>query len=159
MLGRAIHSFWRHGDLFSGAAITFYALFSLLPLTLLLLVGLQFIFSAERVTRNLGRLFGLTDDLILRTVRAAYAQQGSFGWLETITPSSLQPPAWQVITRVLDWYLGAVADYATLYHSLGAIMALVAWVYGLTCSFLLGAEFIAQHTPGPRRSRTFRRAI
>ena len=86
ILGRAIQNFWRHGDLFSGAAISFYALFSLLPLTLLLLVGLQMIFSSERIMRNMGRLFGLTDtDLILRTVQAAYAQTGSFGWLETIT--------------------------------------------------------------------------
>ena len=263
ILGRAIQNFWRHGDLFSGAAISFYALFSLLPLTLLLLVGLQMIFSSERIMRNMGRLFGLTDtDLILRTVQAAYAQTGSFGWLETITlilaaagvfgavqvaldrvwesrgrifhvrfligilsmagslliflgtlvatatafrlirtsglegwlgwpvrlpsrggaalgivavlaqfgvfwvgyrflpsvpvrwrdalPGALLAAAvWQAITRLLGWYLGSVVDYATLYHSLGAVMALIVWVYGLTCNLLLGAEFIAQHASGP----------
>ncbi len=80
-------------------------------------------------------------------------------WRDAFPGALLAAAVWQVITRVLAWYLGAVADYATLYHSLGAIMALVAWVYGVTCSFLLGAEFIAQHTPrpsghgpGPRRS-------
>lgn len=266
-LGRAIRSFWRHGDLFSGAAISFYALFSLLPLTLLLVVGLEAIFSSERVMRILGRLFGLTDtDIILRTVQAAYAQRGSFGWLGIVTlilaaagvfgavqvaldhvwesggrivyarffvgiltmAASLliflvllvttttafrlirtsvvgawlgwpvRPPpgssgalgvattlaqlgifwvgyrvlpsvpvpwrdalpgavlaaaAWHVTTRGLTWYLGTVVNYATLYHSLGAIMALVVWVYGLTCSFLLGAEFIAQRAGPPPPGR------
>jgi len=258
LLGRAVHGFWRHGDLFSGAAISFYALFSLLPMTLLLLVGLQFISSSSRVMRIAGRLLGLGDtDIILGTVRTAYAQRGSFGWVGTVTLIlaaagvfgavqvafdrvwevkgrifharfligiitmaaslliflgmlvttatafrlirtsavglwlgwPLQPPSrtsgapwvavtlaqliifwvgyrflpnvpirwrdalpgaliaatvWQVITRVLGWYLGSVVNFATLYHSLGAIMALLVWVYGLACSFLLGAEFVAQ---------------
>lgn len=270
MLDRAIQNFWRHGDLFSGAAISFYALFSLLPLTLLLLAGLQLIFSSARVLRIIGRVFGLGDaDIILQTVLSAHAQQGSFGWLETVTLIlaaagvfgavqvaldrvwesrgrifharfligilsmagtlliflgmlvttatafrlirmsavgswlgwPLWPPprtsgalwvaaalaqlvifwvgyrflpnvrirwrdalpgallaatVWQVITHVLGWYLGSVVSYATLYHSLGAIMALLVWVFGLSCSFLLGAEYVAQRVaeiPGRGFSR------
>src|SRR6516162_11376720 len=73
-LARAAQKFWEHGDLFSGAAISYYALFSLLPLALLLLLALQTLYSSEVVMRNLGRLFGLARaDIVFETVRGAYA--------------------------------------------------------------------------------------
>lgn len=80
---RALERFWRHGDLFPAAAISFYAIFSILPLTILLLVSLQLIAPAEVISKNMGRLFGgLADtDILLRTVRDAYAQHGRLGWL------------------------------------------------------------------------------
>ncbi len=59
---RALDGFWRHGNLFSAAAISFSALFSLLPLAILFLVGLQVFIPEERLVRGMGRLFGgLTD--------------------------------------------------------------------------------------------------
>jgi membrane protein len=257
---RAIRRFWEHGDLFSAAAISFYALFSVLPLVMLFLVALQTIFPYARLERNLGRLFGLTEtDLVLKTIRDAYAQRGAMGWFGVVTLiiaatgvfTALQialdkvweirgrgvhvrflvgvvimvfsllifvgmllatvfvfrfirssvigawlgwphvPPrgtsnaltiatvlaqfgifwtgyrflpsarvrwrdalpgalvaaiVWHVIAFGLSWYLGTVAEYATLYHSLGAIVALMVWVYGLSASFLLGAEFVALRT-------------
>jgi membrane protein len=260
---RAIERFWQHGDLFSSAAISFYALFSLLPLVILFLIGLQVFVPYDLVQRNLGRLFGLTDtDLVLRTIRDAYAQEATLGWIGALTLilaatgvfSSVQvaldrvwecrgrtvhlrflvgvaamasslliflamlmatvfvfrfirtsivgewlgwprtpPPGtgsaltiatglaqfvifwtayrflpnvpvrwgdalpgavaaaviWHAIAYGLSWYLGTVADYTTLYHSLGVIVALIASVYGLSASFLLGAEFVAQRTRWP----------
>lgn len=79
---RAVGRFWRHGDMFPAAAISFYAIFSLLPLAILLLLGLQLIWPAETISRNMGRLFGgLTDtDILLRTIRGAYTQHGRMGW-------------------------------------------------------------------------------
>lgn len=79
---RALKRFWRHGDFFPAAAISFYALFSLLPLAILLLVSLQLIAPADLISRNMGRLFdGLTDaNILLKTIRAAYAQHGRLGW-------------------------------------------------------------------------------
>lgn len=261
---RAVEAFWRHGDLFSGAAISFYALFSLLPLTILLLVILQLIVPFEAVSRNIGRLFGgMPDtDILLQTIRGAYTEQGSFGvigaatlilaatgvfaavqvaldriWecrgrifrvrvfvviltmamslvifvamllgtvlvFRLIRTSALgaflgwprTPPTgggsalavafalaqfgifwtayrflpnafvrwrdawpgavvatvlWHAVALVLGWYLARVSEYATLYHQLQAIMGLLVWVYGLTCSFLLGAEFVVQWTTKP----------
>ncbi|HEV2281731.1 MAG TPA: YihY/virulence factor BrkB family protein [bacterium] len=82
---RAVDRFVRHGDLFPAAAISFYAIFSLLPLAILLLVTLQLIFNlpAATVSKNMGRLFGgLTDtDIVLRTIRDAYTQHARLGWL------------------------------------------------------------------------------
>ena len=257
---RAFRKFWAHGDLFSAAAISFYALFSVLPLVMLFLVALQTFVPYDRVEHNLGRLFGLTDtDLVVQTVRQAYTQQNALGWFGAVTlivaatgvftavqialdkvweirgrgvhirfivgvlimafsllifvgmllatvyvfrfirtsvigewlgwphqptPGSSNaltiatglaqfgifwtayrflPSArvrwrdalpgalvaaivWHAIAYGLSWYLGTVADYATLYHSLGAIVALLVWVYGLSASFLLGAEFVALRT-------------
>ncbi len=262
-VARAVQKFWEHGDLFSGAAISYYALFSLLPLALLLLLALQALYSSEIVMRNLGRLFGLTRaDIVFETVRGAYAEHQSLGWVGFVTLvlaaagvfSAVQaaldrvwevrgrtvqhrfligilimaaslliflgmllgtvltfrlirttligewlgwpriPPRgtrnalgiasalsqftifwtgyrflpnvpvrwrdalpgaliaagiWHGIAYLLGWYLGWVVDYTTLYHSLGAILALLVWVYGLSCTFLFGAEIVAQRTPWP----------
>jgi membrane protein len=83
---RAFGRFWHHGDLFSAAAISYYALFSLLPLSVLLLVGLQFIFPADRLVRNIGRLFGgLADtNIIISTIREAYTRERSLGLIGII---------------------------------------------------------------------------
>jgi membrane protein len=85
---RAFMRFWRHGDLFPAAAISFYAIFSLLPLAILLLVSLQFIFNvpAATLSKNMGRLFGgLSDtDILLRTIRDAYTQHARLGWFGAI---------------------------------------------------------------------------
>jgi membrane protein len=257
---RAIQKFWEHGDLFSSAAISFYALFSVLPLVMLFLVALQTIVPYERLEHNLGRLFGLTDtDLVLQTIRDAYSQQSALGWLGAVTlilaatgvftavqfaldrvweirgrgvhvrflvgvltmalsllifvgmllatvfvfrfiRSSVigewlgwpqTPPrgagnawtiatwlaqfsifwtgyrflpsarvqwrdalpgalvaaiVWHVIAIAIGWYLGTVSEYTTLYHSLAAIVALMVWVYSLSATFLLGAEFVALRT-------------
>lgn len=79
---RAVRRFWRHGDFFPAAAISFYALFSLLPLAILLLVSLQLLVSPEVISRNIGRLFGgLTDtNILVTTIRTAYAQHERLGW-------------------------------------------------------------------------------
>jgi membrane protein len=262
-LVRAVQKFWEHGDLFSSAAISYYALFSMLPLAILLLLGLQTLYSSDAVMRNLSRLFGLPpSDILFTTVRGAYAEQQSLGWVGIATLvvaaagvfSAIQaaldrvwevrgralparfmvgilimaaslliflsllvataltfrlirtsligtwlgwprvpPPGtrsaagiasalaqfgifwtgyrflpsvpvrwrdalpgallaavvWHAIAYLLGWYLGWVADYTTLYHSLGAILALLVSVYGLSCTFLFGAEFVAQRTPWP----------
>ena len=262
-LARAVRKFWEHGDLFSGAAISYYALFSLLPLALLLLLALQTVYSSEAVMRNLGRLFGLTRaDILFETVRGAYAEHQSLGWVGFVTlvlaaggvfsavqaaldrvwevrgrtvqarfrigilimaaslliflgmlvataltfrvirttligewlgwpripsrgtrsalgiatalsqfaifwtgyrflpnvpvrwrdalPGALIAAAiWHGIAYLLGWYLGWVVDYTSLYHSLGAILALLVWVYSLSGTFLFGAEIVAQRTPWP----------
>ena len=259
---RAFQNFWEHGDLFSSAAISYYALFSVLPLVMLFLVALQTIVPYQRVEHNLGRIFGMTDtNLVLQTVRDAYSHQAALGWIGAVTLilaatgvfTALQlaldrvweirrgrgvhvrflvgvltmalsllifvgmllatvfvfrfirtsmigewlgwphtPPrgtgnawtiatwsaqfgifwtgyrflpsarvrwrdalpgalvaslVWHAIAIALGWYLGTVSEYVTLYHSLGAIVALMVWVYGLSASFLLGAEFVALRTP------------
>lgn len=81
---RAAQRFIRHGDFFPAAAISYYAIFSMLPLAILLLVSLQLIFhvSDANVSKGMGPLFGgLTDtDILLQTIRTAYTQHARLGW-------------------------------------------------------------------------------
>jgi membrane protein len=263
-LVRAAEKFWEHGDLFASAAISFYALFSLLPLVMLFLAGLQLFFPYQAVQRNLGRLFGMTtNDVVLQTIRSAYAQEATLGWVgaialilaaggvftalqvaldrvwecrgrffhtrffigvmtmaaslliflamligtvfvfrlirttvvgewlgwprvpgrgagnaltiatglaqfgifwigyrflpnapvrwrDALPGAAIAAILWHAMAYVLAWYLGTIADYSTLYHSLSVIIALLVWVYGLTSSFMLGAEIVAQHTRWPQ---------
>ena len=264
ILVRAAQKFWDHGDLFASAAISFYALFSLLPLVILFLAGLQLFFPYQAVQRNLGRLFGMTaNDLVLQTIRDAYAHESTLGWVGVITlilaaggvfnalqvafdrvwecrgrfyhlrfligvmtmtcslliflgmligtvllfrlirttvvgewlgwprvpgrgvgnaltiatglaqfgifwigyrflpnapvrwrdalpGAAIGAVLWHAMAYVLAWYLGTVADYSTLYHSLGVVIALLVWVYGLIASFMFGAEIVAQRTRWPQ---------
>ena len=259
--GRAIGGLWTHGDLFSGAAISFYALFSLLPMAVLFAILLGVAFPHARVDRILGRILGGAQhpDILVQTVQEAYSHRGSYGWWGSLTLilsstgvfgalqvaldrvfecrgrflptrvavgvlmmvgsllifigamvgtvvairlirfSGLAPlvgvpiapgpagrlaevfPAfaqfmvfwvgyrflpnvpvrwreawpgaliatilWQIINYVVGLYIGRVADYTSLYQSLGVIVALLAWIYALACTFLFGAEIVAAYAP------------
>jgi membrane protein len=256
---RAIANFWIHGDLFSGASISFYALFSMLPIAVLLVIGVHAAFPGGATERMIARLFGgnPNTDIITQTIQEAYDQRQSLGWAGGLTlliaatgvfaavqvaldriwdsggrlfthrlgigvlimMASLlifigtligtimalrlarllglglliepRPPithgvrpvlaittmlaqfgifwtgyrflpsvpvrwrdawpgalvgtvVWQITDQILGWYILRFSDYGSLYHSLGIIVALITWVYALSCTFLFGAEFVAQ---------------
>ncbi|HXX37053.1 MAG TPA: YihY/virulence factor BrkB family protein [bacterium] len=257
---RAVEGLWYHGDLFSGAAISFYALFSLLPLLILFALFMNLAFPLAHPDRIISRLLGGAEhpDILVRTVQDAYDHRRSLGWFGSLTlmmsatgvfgavqvaldrvfechgrllpvrfafgvlmmvgslliflgvmvstvltlrlirQAGLAPllgipldprhgggrvlaifPAvaqfgifwvgyrllpnvsirwseawpgaiiaavlWQITSYFLGLYIGRVADYTTLYHSLGVIVALLAWIYALACTFLFGAEFVAAY--------------
>lgn len=139
---RAFGRFVRHGDLFPAAAISYYAIFSLLPLAILLLVSLQLVFNipAAALSKNMGRLFGgLTDtDILLRTIRAAYAEHARLGWLGAIALiaaaagvfSAVQVAlnrVWEVPGRHfhLQFLLGIVMMATSLLVFLGMLLLIV----------------------------------
>jgi membrane protein len=139
---RAGRRFIRHGDLFPAAAISFYAIFSLLPLAILLLVSLQFIFNlpAATISKNMGRLFGgLADtDILLRTIRDAYSQHARLGWLGAVALvaaaagvfSAVQVAlnrVWEVPGRHfhLQFLLGIVMMATSLLVFLGMLLLIV----------------------------------
>ncbi len=259
---RAIAGLWYHGDLFSAAAISFYALFSLLPLLILFAVFINVAFPHAHPDRIISRLVGGAQhpDILLRTVQDAYGHRASLGWFGSVTLivaatgvfgaiqvaldrvfechgrllparfavgvlmmvgsllifisvmvstvltlrllrqaglapilgipldprhgggrilalfpvvaqfgifwvgyrflpnvsvrwSEAWPGAviatvlWQATSYVLGLYIGRVADYTALYQSLGVVVALLAWIYALACTFLFGAEFVAAYAP------------
>jgi membrane protein len=257
-LVRAVRNFWLHGNLFTGAAISYYSLFSLLPMAILLLLMIQFLFPSQRIEETIAELFGrgANGDILVRTLKDAYEQRKSLGWeggvalilaatgvfaavqgaldkvwecrgrmlpgrlavgifvmagslmvflgaflatilvfhlfqfgdlayvlglppipldrrrAVTVTAALAQfglfvvgyrflpsvpvrwrdvwPGAllaavlWQVIVYLLGQYIGGIAGYTSLYHSLGVLVALLTWVYALSCTFLYGAEFVAE---------------
>jgi len=269
----AVRNFWLHADLFSGASISFYALFSMLPIAVLLVIGIHVVFPGGPTERMIARLFGGSPntDIITQTIREAYDQRQSLGWAGGLTliiaatgvfaavqvaldriwhskgrllphrlglgvlimmasllifigtligtimafrlirllglgvlieplPSFIRgvrpgltittmlaqfgvfwtgyrflpsvpvrwrdawPGAlvgtvvWQITGQILGWYILRFSDYSSLYHSMGIIIALITWVYALSCTFLFGAEFVAQWMSVHQRSLLGRRA-
>lgn len=139
-LARAAGRFWRHGDLFAGAAISFYALFSILPLAILLLVSLALIFPPDAVARNVGRLFGgLTDtDILLRTIRDAFVQERTLGWLGLATLIAAAAGVFGAVQVALDhvWevpgrtvhlraLVGVVAMFVSLLVFVGMLLLII----------------------------------
>ena len=60
---------------------------------------------------------------------------------EWITPGSLfAAVTWLLLTSGFGIYVTAVADYGATYGSLGAVVALLTWMYLSAYVFLLGAE-------------------
>lgn len=59
---------------------------------------------------------------------------------------------WLAITAGFAWYVRNIANYNLLYGSIGAMMALIVWMYLLGLSAMLGCEFNARlDERAPRR--------
>lgn len=59
---------------------------------------------------------------------------------------------WLTITAGFAWYVRNIANYNVLYGSIGAVMALMVWMYLLSLSAMLGCEFNARlDEKAPRR--------
>ena len=65
-------------------------------------------------------------------------------WRDAWPGALLAVILWQLTGYVLGVYLSSIPTYALLYNRLGAVLALLTWVYALACTFLFGAEFVAQ---------------
>ena len=60
---------------------------------------------------------------------------------EWITPGSLfAAVTWLLLTLVFGYYVTSVADYNATYGSLGAVIALLTWMYLSAYVFVIGAE-------------------
>jgi len=123
---RAVRRFIRHGDLFPAAAISYYAIFSLLPLAILLLVSLQLIFNlpAATLSKNMGRLFGgLTDtDILLRTIRDAYTQHARLGWFGAIALVAAAAGVFSAVQVALNRVWEVPGRHFHLQFLLGVVM-------------------------------------
>ena len=51
---------------------------------------------------------------------------------------------WMVSTVVFVWYLRNLANYNVVYGSIGAVVALLVWLYILAASALIGCEYNAE---------------
>lgn len=70
-------------------------------------------------------------------------------WKETMPGATIATACWFVVTIVYGWYLTRFADYSIVYGSLGAGIATLVWLYMVSLSVLIGAEFNAQLYPLP----------
>jgi membrane protein len=53
---------------------------------------------------------------------------------------------WWVTTTAFAWYVRNIANYNVLYGSVGAVIALLVWMYLLSVIALIGCEYNAQRT-------------
>jgi membrane protein len=70
-------------------------------------------------------------------------------WSETMPGAAIATGCWFIATIVYGFYLTRFADYSIVYGSLGAGIATLVWLYMVSFSVLIGAEFNAQLFPMP----------
>lgn len=70
-------------------------------------------------------------------------------WHDTMPGATIATAIWFIATIVYGFYLTRFADYSIVYGSLGAGIATLVWLYMVSLSVLIGAEFNAQMFPLP----------
>ena len=70
-------------------------------------------------------------------------------WRETLPGATIATATWFIATLLYGWYVTRFADYSIVYGSLGAGIATLVWLYMISLSVLIGAEFNAQLFPFP----------
>lgn len=68
-------------------------------------------------------------------------------WHSVIPGATLATGLWFSTTLLFGWYLRHYADYGIIYGSLGAVIALLTWMFMVSLVILVGAEFNAMLFP------------
>jgi membrane protein len=68
-------------------------------------------------------------------------------WRETLPGAAIATAFWFLATLLYGWYVTRYSDYSIVYGSLGAGIATLVWLYMVSFSILIGAEFNAQLYP------------
>lgn len=68
-------------------------------------------------------------------------------WHSVIPGATLATGLWFSTTMLFGWYLRHYADYGIIYGSLGAVIALLTWMFMVSLVILVGAEFNAMLFP------------
>jgi membrane protein len=65
--------------------------------------------------------------------------------LRNVWPGAILATAlWWATTAVFGWYVRNIANYNVLYGSIGAVIALLVWMYLLSVIALIGCEYNAE---------------
>ena len=113
---------------------------------------LRWITALAGSTGIIGLIYHLGTDLTLdvRTrlepwVREPWnALRSSWTWRASLPGAALATGLWFVATLLFGFYVTRYANYTRVYGSLGAAIALLAWLYIIALCVLVGAEFNAQ---------------
>lgn len=70
-------------------------------------------------------------------------------WRRVLPGATLATLLWFVATVLFGWYITKYANYAVIYGSLAAVIALLVWLYLVSIVVLIGAEFNALVFPKP----------
>jgi len=105
------------------------------------------------------RWLGLVESTQLLLLQAFYAQLLAFAfiflmfvlmyrylparrtpWRVSLVAATFSAFTWEMLKSAFAWYLADVANYATTYRTLAALVALVLWIYYSAVVFILGGE-------------------
>jgi membrane protein len=75
------------------------------------------------------------------------------GWREAITGGCIGAALWEIGRRIFLWYLANLAQFYVVYGSLGALVAVMVWIYMSATIFLFAAEIVVALQHGERRKR------
>ncbi|MCC6848232.1 MAG: YihY/virulence factor BrkB family protein [Deltaproteobacteria bacterium] len=64
------------------------------------------------------------------------------GWREAFTGGCVGAGLWEVGRRIFLWYLANLAQFYVVYGSLGALVAVMVWIYMSATIFLYAAEVV-----------------
>jgi len=70
-------------------------------------------------------------------------------WRETLPGATIATASWFLATLLYGLYVTRFADYSIVYGSLGAGIATLVWLYMISFSVIIGAEYNAQLFPFP----------
>ena len=70
-------------------------------------------------------------------------------WRWVLPGAVLATLGWFLSTMVYGWYVTRFADYSIVYGPIGAVIATMVWLYLVSLTMLIGAEFNAQVHPLP----------
>ncbi|MCB9452917.1 MAG: YihY/virulence factor BrkB family protein [Anaerolineaceae bacterium] len=129
-------------------ATTIMILALLLGVTLILTASLRLVTQSALETPSvIMRPVSLALPVLLYTVILAlmfrYGPQRRAVWRAILPGALFGSIGWEVSRAVFTWYLETLANYSTLYGSLGAVIALLLWVFLSLAILLLGAEISA----------------
>lgn len=65
-------------------------------------------------------------------------------WRDVLPGSLLATGLWLAATTAFAWYVRNIANYNVLYGSIGAVIALLVWMYVLSVIALVGCEYNAE---------------
>lgn len=108
---------------------------------------LGFLESGETVRGGV-RVLSYSLNLLLGFV-AMVAAAGMLYWFGPVGPKGrriwpgawLAASLWLVLTLVFTWYVRNIANYNVLYGSIGAVIALMVWLWLLSLAAMVGCEF------------------
>jgi membrane protein len=92
-----------------------------------------------------------------------YGPSVAVPWRWVLAGAAAFAAGWLVVTALLGYYVGHVADYGATYGSLGAVIVLMTWLYVTAALLMLGAEVTAslahELTPDAIRRRGEEEAV
>ena len=82
--------------------------------------------------------------LVLASFSAALRifPHASVGWREAFIGGAVGTALWELARRFFLWYLANLAQFSVVYGSLGALVAVMVWIYMSVTIFLFAAECV-----------------